>query len=749
MCAANRRILALIAFTLLPLGLNAQSRLLGGPPRNAGAIVPQTAIANSLGIAYPQYLWPKVNGVATVYYTIDGASDPNATPKIKAAISTFNADFLGVIQWVQWTSSLGPNYVDIDLSADDTSGVCEADEGYEAVPAQAMGGSTDCTVGTILHEMGHVIGLWHEQSRADRGTYVTVNYGNVIKGSWGNFAILTDDVQILGAYDYASVMQYIPFAFSRNGGSVIESIPAGIPMSGYEGVPSVACPPGQTCPPGTPALPLFDYSAGDKETILRLYGAPPTEVTITSNPVGLSVVVDGVSVVTPQSYAWTLNSTHALSVQSDVQSLPGYILNSSPPAPSTFYYTYGRWSDSTEQSHSVTVLPGNGSPTFPNTSPAVTTYSANFVQLVPYAATAYPVISGQATGQVAVSPQPQAYPGATGSFFVARQEATLTATPAIAGWNFYEFNNAPFWLPGGLGANPKSFYVPDSGNPVNTTAEFSDTPIYTVDMTPETFSSGTWVYVDATKKNSGFAYTPKNFSQYYDSTWTQGSSHTLDLPSPEYPYSYNTLFDFASWSDGGKAKHTIASLPGTSTSYIATVTPEFQPATYVDFPPCGGSVAITPTSTNGGFYPTGKSLTFTATPDAAWVFAGWTYDLTGLANPKKLKADDETLVVANFNTSDVPLTLTSTTPSSAVAGGTKFTLTLNGTGFTPTSEVSANGRYRTVTYKSPTKLTVPMTAADIAAPGGFQVFVENFPTGWTGCAVFGYQTFLVTGSGSP
>jgi hypothetical protein len=371
------------------------------------------------------------------------------------------------------------------------------------------------------------------------------------------------------------------------------------------------------------------------------------------------------------------------------------------------------------------------------------------VQLVPYAATAYPVISGQATGQVAVSPQPQAYPGATGSFFVARQEATLTATPAIAGWNFYEFNNAPFWLPGGLGANPKSFYVPDSGNPVNTTAEFSDTPIYTVNMTPETFSSGTWVYVDATKKNSGFAYTPKNFSQYYDSTWTQGSSHTLDLPSPEYPYSYNTLFDFASWSDGGKAKHTIASLPGTSTSYIATVTPEFQPATYVDFPPCGGSVAITPTSTNGGFYPTGKSLTFTATPDAAWVFAGWTYDLTGLANPKKLKADDETLVVANFNTSDVPLTLTSTTPSSAVAGGTKFTLTLNGTGFTPTSEVSANGRYRTVTYKSPTKLTVPMTAADIAAPGGFQVFVENFPTGWTGCAVFGYQTFLVTGSGSP
>jgi hypothetical protein len=327
---------------------------------------------------------------------------------------------------------------------------------------------------------------------------------------------------------------------------------------------------------------------------------------------------------------------------------------------------------------------------------------------------------------------------------VARQEATLTATPLIAGWNFYEFNNAPYWLPGGLGANPKSFYVPDSGNPVNTTAEFSDMPIYTVDMTPETFSSGTWVYVD-----SGFAYTPKNYSQYYDSTWTPGSGHKLDFPSPEYPYSSNSRFNFASWSDGGAASHRIASLPSTTTSYIATVTPEFQPATYVDFPPCGGSNTITPASTNGGFYPTGKTLTFTATPDAAWVFAGWTYDLTGLTNPKRLTADDETLVVANFNTTDVPLTLTSTTPSSAVAGGPAFTLTLTGTGFTHTSLVSANGQYRTVTYKSPTKLTVPMTAADIAAPGGFQVFVENYPTGWTGCAVYGYQTFLVSGAGPP
>jgi hypothetical protein len=52
----------------------------------------------SLTIAYSADLWPRVNGVATVYYIIDPASDPNATSKINAAIGIFNADFPNLIQ---------------------------------------------------------------------------------------------------------------------------------------------------------------------------------------------------------------------------------------------------------------------------------------------------------------------------------------------------------------------------------------------------------------------------------------------------------------------------------------------------------------------------------------------------------------------------------------------------------------------------------------------------------------------------
>src|SRR5262249_22032288 len=59
-------------------------------------------LAPSGTIAYSQYLWPKVAGVATVYYTIDPNSDPNATSKINTAISQFNTDFPNLIQWVAW-----------------------------------------------------------------------------------------------------------------------------------------------------------------------------------------------------------------------------------------------------------------------------------------------------------------------------------------------------------------------------------------------------------------------------------------------------------------------------------------------------------------------------------------------------------------------------------------------------------------------------------------------------------------------
>jgi len=680
---------------------------------------------DSMTTAYSQYLWPKVNGVATVYYVIDANSDPQATPTINAAIAQFNSDFPNVIQWVLWNpqNPPSPNYVDINLSGSDFSGTCETSEGYEAIPAQPMTGSFLCTEATVLHELGHVIGLWHEQSRSDRDTYVTVNYQNIIKGSRFNFDIIPDNVQDLTLYDYASLMQYPAFSFIRNGGPGIETIPAGMPLASFDGVP---------------VPQVVDYSTGDKEGIERLYGAPPTQVTVTSNPPGLQVIVDGNPVTTPQTYSWALNSTHTLDVSTNVQTLTGFIQNSTTTA--TFYYTYGRWNDSTSQSHTITVTPGNGDVPFPASSPQVATYTANFIQLVPYTAAVYPANSGS----VAVSPQPQNYPGVSGLFLTARQQATLTATPS-GGWSFYEFNNAPFWLPGGLGANPKTFYVPDTGNPVNTTAEFSNTPVYTIDLTPDDFSSNEYAYVDPTQNNSGFTYTPRNFSSFYDSSWTVGSQHTLNIDTLEYPYSINSRFAFSSWSDGGAQSHMIT-LPASSTSYIATVVPQFAPADNWQFGlPCGGaSASITPPSPTGdGFYPTGQVLTFDQSPATGWTFAGWSYDLSGLMSPQNLTMTDEVLVFANYNTTSTPISMVSLSPPSAAAGGGNFVLTIMGSGFTSGTQVWVNNAFRASTFVNATTLQVGITAADIASPTAFQIFVQNFPTGWTGCSVSAAMPFFV------
>jgi len=680
-------------------------------------IVPQrllpSFVTNSFGVAYSTYLWPKVGNQYQVPYIITSGTGNLAS--LTAAIAQFNDTFPN-IQFVARVAQT--DYVNFYFDPTNNSGECEAivgRAGGEQPVGGAGGSSNPCTVGTVLHELGHVIGLWHEQSRPDRNTYVSVNYGNLIKGSISNFNQIYDNAQTFGTlFDYASIMQYPAFAFSRNGGPAIESIPPGIPLSNLTG-----------------------YTATDIDGVERLYGNAPTAITITSNPPGLQVIVDGTPVTTPQVFtgpSWDLYSTHTLSVSSDVQSQSGDIVNSTTPT--TFYYTFGRWNTSSEANTiAITVLPGNGEPPTPATSPALTTYSANFIQLVPYAATVFPA----GTGSVTPSPLPQSYSGSSLLFYTARQQATLTATPN-SGQNFYEFNNANFWLPGGLGANPKTFYVPDTGLAINTTAEFSPDPVYTVNVAPNPSSSNLYIYAD-----TDFWYAPKNFSLDYDSTWTPGSAHTLSVDNPIYPYSSNSRYAFSSWSDGTTSTTDSITLPSTSAAYTANLTPQFYVTDYVN-QSCAGSINVSPSSPTGdGFYPTGDALTFTETPNTGWLFTGWQYDLSGTSASQPLTVTDEVLVTADYNTIATPLTLTSLSPAAAVPGGPGFTLTLNGTGFTPSTVVSVNEAFPTVKFISSTELSVTVTAAQIAKPGAFQVWIDSFPSG-AACAAFAALPFTVADS---
>jgi len=81
--------------------------------------------------------------------------------------------------------------------------------------------------GTIQHETMHALGFWHEQSRPDRDSFVTIIYGNIQNGMENNFN-KQSSIDPLGApYDYDSVMHYHSTAFG-NGKQTIDSRGYGI-----------------------------------------------------------------------------------------------------------------------------------------------------------------------------------------------------------------------------------------------------------------------------------------------------------------------------------------------------------------------------------------------------------------------------------------------------------------------------------------------------------------------------------------
>ncbi|XGW31061.1 hypothetical protein V3C99_009766 [Haemonchus contortus] len=78
------------------------------------------------------------------------------------------------------------------------------------------------TVGSVVHEIMHALGIWHMQMRDDRDRYIRVNLSSVPKGKEINYGYF-DKSRVINytPYDYGSVMHYDAKSFAKSGISLI------------------------------------------------------------------------------------------------------------------------------------------------------------------------------------------------------------------------------------------------------------------------------------------------------------------------------------------------------------------------------------------------------------------------------------------------------------------------------------------------------------------------------------------------
>ena len=146
-------------------------------------------------------LWPN----STITYTYD----PNFTNRTDFEAAVHHWELFTTLKFVETT-----NPVDTDLIVlRSSSGLCSATVGYRGnlAHSNSVSISSSCEVDEIIHELGHVSGMYHEHNRNDRDEYVTVNFDNIQEAAHFQFTKNEDkgnNSLEFGPFDFDSIMLY-------------------------------------------------------------------------------------------------------------------------------------------------------------------------------------------------------------------------------------------------------------------------------------------------------------------------------------------------------------------------------------------------------------------------------------------------------------------------------------------------------------------------------------------------------------
>ena len=171
-----------------------------------GRPAPQAMILLKLG----GFRWP--DGIVPFSFA------PSLPPENQLAIldAMLTWEKVTKIRFVELSQNNANKYSDYLLFTPTDNLKCSSFVGRQGGPQIIILGP-NCAAMNVAHELGHALGLWHEQSRNDRDQYIKILWENIDEDYRYNFTQHISDGEDVGNYEYQSIMHYTAYAFSKNG----------------------------------------------------------------------------------------------------------------------------------------------------------------------------------------------------------------------------------------------------------------------------------------------------------------------------------------------------------------------------------------------------------------------------------------------------------------------------------------------------------------------------------------------------